>query len=180
MLKEGASEQDKIKFLQEAAIIGQFSHPNIVKLHGMVSEGEPVSLFAHVWHKFRRYVHKFAFLDLRWWWSLNIFQKEISDNYCVAHILSELIAGGGGGYLRLILSFYCNGSHSCERDADLPHTLLSYSRQIASGMNYVAAKSFIHRDLAARNILVSEDGVCKVHYSYYILYLIPHLIIMSY
>ena len=41
-LKEGAGEQDKIKFLQEAAIMGQFSHPNIVKLHGVVTEGEPV------------------------------------------------------------------------------------------------------------------------------------------
>lgn len=44
-LKEGASEQDKLKFLQEAVIIGQFSHPNIVKLYGMVTEGEPVSFY---------------------------------------------------------------------------------------------------------------------------------------
>ena len=41
-LKEGASEEDKVKFLQEAAIMGQFSHPNVVKLHGLVTEGEPV------------------------------------------------------------------------------------------------------------------------------------------
>ena len=43
-LKEGAGEQDKVKFLQEAAIMGQFSHPNVVKLHGVITEGEPVSL----------------------------------------------------------------------------------------------------------------------------------------
>ena len=42
-LKEGAGEEDKIKFLQEAAIMGQFSHPNVVKLHGIVTKGEPVS-----------------------------------------------------------------------------------------------------------------------------------------
>ena len=46
-------------------------------------------------------------------------------------------------------------------DADLPHTLLSYCRQIASGMGYLSSKLFIHRDLAARNILVSDDGACK-------------------
>jgi serine/threonine protein kinase len=43
-LKEGAGEGDKVKFLQEAAIMGQFSHPNVVKLYGIVTEGEPVSL----------------------------------------------------------------------------------------------------------------------------------------
>ena len=42
-LKEAASMEDKIKFLQEAAIMGQFSHPNVVKLYGVVSKGEPVS-----------------------------------------------------------------------------------------------------------------------------------------
>ena len=43
-LKEGAGEQDKVKFLQEAAIMGQFSHPNVVKLYGVITEGEPVSV----------------------------------------------------------------------------------------------------------------------------------------
>ena len=42
-LKPGASEKEMVKFLQEAAIMGQFHHPNIVKLHGVVTVGEPVS-----------------------------------------------------------------------------------------------------------------------------------------
>lgn len=32
-----------MKFLQEAAIMGQFSHPNIISLLGVVTLGEPVS-----------------------------------------------------------------------------------------------------------------------------------------
>ena len=42
-LKEGSGEEDRVKFLQEAAIMGQFRHPNVVTLYGVVSEGEPVS-----------------------------------------------------------------------------------------------------------------------------------------
>ena len=44
MLKAGTEENDKVKFLQEAAINGQFRHPNVVKLLGVVTVGEPVSL----------------------------------------------------------------------------------------------------------------------------------------
>ena len=41
-LQSGASEEEKVKFLQEAAINGQFRHPNVVKLMGVVTTGEPV------------------------------------------------------------------------------------------------------------------------------------------
>ncbi len=42
-LKAGVSQGDEVRFLQEAAINGQFQHPNIVKLLGVVTVGEPVS-----------------------------------------------------------------------------------------------------------------------------------------
>ena len=45
-LKEGSGEEDRVKFLQEAAIMGQFKHPNVVEMHGVVTSGEPVSTAA--------------------------------------------------------------------------------------------------------------------------------------
>ena len=44
-LKASAKEEDRIKFLQEGAIMGQFDHNNVVKLHGIVREQQTVSLF---------------------------------------------------------------------------------------------------------------------------------------
>ena len=43
-LKEGSGEEDRVKFLQEATIMGQFKHHNVVEMYGVVTEGEPVSL----------------------------------------------------------------------------------------------------------------------------------------
>jgi len=41
-LKKGSNDMDKIKFLQEATILGQFKHPNVVTTYGMVSEQDKV------------------------------------------------------------------------------------------------------------------------------------------
>ena len=42
-LNAGIMEDERVKFLQEAAINGQFKHPNVVQLLGVVTVGEPVS-----------------------------------------------------------------------------------------------------------------------------------------
>ena len=39
-LKKNAVTEERVKFLQEAAVMGQFNHPNVVKLHGMVLEDD--------------------------------------------------------------------------------------------------------------------------------------------
>ena len=39
-LNSQCSESDRVKFLREAAIMGQFKHNNVVQLHGVVFEEE--------------------------------------------------------------------------------------------------------------------------------------------
>ena len=39
------TEEERVKFLQEATIMGQFKHPNIIRIVGIVTTSEPVSVF---------------------------------------------------------------------------------------------------------------------------------------
>ena len=41
--KANTSGVERVKLLQEAAIMGQFSHPHVVKLYGLVTVKDPVS-----------------------------------------------------------------------------------------------------------------------------------------
>ena len=44
MLNPSSVQPDtRVKFLQEAAIMAQFKHPNIIELYGIVTDGEPAS-----------------------------------------------------------------------------------------------------------------------------------------
>ena len=45
---------------------------------------------------------------------------------------------------------------------DTPKLLLSFSQQVALGMQYLASKGFVHKDLAARNVFVTNNDTCKV------------------
>ena len=45
---------------------------------------------------------------------------------------------------------------------DLCKLLLTFSQQVALGMQYLSARGYVHRDLAARNVLVTKSNVCKI------------------
>jgi len=41
-LEGGLTEDERVKFLQEAAIMGQFKHPNIIRVIGVITTSDPV------------------------------------------------------------------------------------------------------------------------------------------
>ena len=43
-LKNEADASDRVKFLREAVITGQFRHRNLIRLYGVVIVGSPVTL----------------------------------------------------------------------------------------------------------------------------------------
>ena len=48
-LKSNASTLDRVKFLQEAAIMAQFKHHNVVTLHGVVRDRDTVKHTTHMY-----------------------------------------------------------------------------------------------------------------------------------
>ena len=127
-LNSKCSESNRVKFLREAAIMGQFQHNNIVQLHGVVTEEENMMIVLE-------YLPKGDLQNNL----LNLQQKYVRQH--LVHVV-------------IILTFSVV--------PEMGHELLSYCRQIASGLEYLSKKHFVHRDLAARNILLSDDYICKV------------------
>ena len=48
MLNTDANDKDKLRFLQEAAIMCQFDHQNVIKLHGVVTEAPIMIVLEYV------------------------------------------------------------------------------------------------------------------------------------
>uniref|UniRef100_A0A669AWD5 Ephrin type-A receptor 6 n=1 Tax=Oreochromis niloticus TaxID=8128 RepID=A0A669AWD5_ORENI len=133
-LKGGYVERQRRDFLREASIMGQFDHPNIIRLEGVVTKSkedcERVSLLEA--NSNRSNVHA------------------VSPLQPVMIVVEYMENGSLDSFLR-------------QHDGHFTVIqLVGMLRGIASGMKYLSDMGYVHRDLAARNILVNSNLVCKV------------------
>jgi len=60
------------------------------------------------------------------------------------------------------LNYQADVQEEAQRSSISTRDLISWSFQIARGMDYLVSKKVLHGDLATRNVLLADDGVVKV------------------
>ncbi|ESO93155.1 hypothetical protein LOTGIDRAFT_91761, partial [Lottia gigantea] len=135
MLKDDSTDREMTDLMQEMEVMKVMgSHKNIINLLGCCTQRGP--LFVIV--EYAPHGNLRDFLKLR---------RPPNSTSCPST----------PGYEKPVIDF-----NSVEVKPLTPKDLISFSYQIARGMEYLESKHCIHRDLAARNILVAEDYVLKI------------------
>ncbi|KAI1883199.1 hypothetical protein AGOR_G00242750 [Albula goreensis] len=159
-LKVGYTERQRRDFLSEASIMGQFDHPNIIRLEGVVTKSRPVMIVTEFMEN--------GALD-------SFLRRQRRDFLSEASIMGQfdhpnIIRLEGvvtkSRPVMIVTEFMENGAlDSFLRLNDGQFTviqLVGMLRGIAAGMKYLSDMNYVHRDLAARNILVNSNLMCKV------------------
>ncbi|XP_018414455.1 PREDICTED: ephrin type-A receptor 7 isoform X5 [Nanorana parkeri] len=145
-LKVGYTEKQRRDFLCEASIMGQFDHPNVVHLEGVVTRGKPVMIVIEYMEN----------------GSLDAFLRKSLEMFTSAPKSKRTGSTQTMPFIK-VQTLNTPGSNAQKHDGQFTVIqLVGMLRGIAAGMRYLADMGYVHRDLAARNILVNSNLVCKV------------------
>uniref|UniRef100_A0A3Q3LYX1 Tyrosine-protein kinase receptor n=1 Tax=Mastacembelus armatus TaxID=205130 RepID=A0A3Q3LYX1_9TELE len=136
-VNESASMRERIEFLNEASVMKEFNCHHVVRLLGVVSQGQPTLVIMELMTRGDLKSH------------LRSLRKEVSDGVnCQTAICIHTL---------FLVSFLNN------IQVLLPlKKMIQMAGEIADGMAYLNANKFVHRDLAARNCMVAEDFTVKI------------------
>ncbi|KAG7243784.1 hypothetical protein INR49_008416 [Caranx melampygus] len=171
MLKEGATSSEYRALMSELKILIHIGHHlNVVNLLGACTKpGGPLmviveyckhgNLSSYLKSKRGEYSpYKRKRVDSQKWM---MAEEDVTEG--------DLGLGGLPSWIfaREQLHIYdCKMHHVTTESSDDDHLtmedLISYSFQVAKGMEFLSSRKCIHRDLAARNILLSENNVVKI------------------
>ncbi|NIG60618.1 ephrin type-A receptor [Pontoporia blainvillei] len=166
-LKAGHTERQRRDFLSEASIMGQFDHPNIIRLEGVVTRGPQMTWQGRgpkAWNPSGNPGFPGA---LGAGPAPGSSQRGRGGMFLIPPPRATSSPAPSPGQLAMIVTEYMeNGSlDTFLRTHDGQFTimqLVGMLRGVGAGMRYLSDLGYVHRDLAARNVLVDGNLVCKV------------------
>uniref|UniRef100_A0A7N6BN74 receptor protein-tyrosine kinase n=1 Tax=Anabas testudineus TaxID=64144 RepID=A0A7N6BN74_ANATE len=162
MLKEGATSSEYRALMSELKILIHIGHHlNVVNLLGACTKpGVFPNLsvfFFYLKSKRGEYSpYKRKRVDSQRWASL---EEDVTEGDLGLGKIAELDICTGTAVCSTVKD---KASESTDDDHLTMEDLISYSFQVAKGMEFLSSRKCIHRDLAARNILLSENNVVKI------------------
>uniref|UniRef100_A0A673W1F0 receptor protein-tyrosine kinase n=1 Tax=Salmo trutta TaxID=8032 RepID=A0A673W1F0_SALTR len=168
MLKEGATSSECRALMSELKILIHIGHHlNVVNLLGACTKpGSPLMVIVEYCKH----------------GNLSSYLKSKRGEYSPFKRMEEDVTEGDLGLGTSTHLDICTGTAVCSRlgeESSVSHVeeedesceweehltmedLISYSFQVAKGMEFLSSRKCIHRDLAARNILLSENNIVKI------------------
>ncbi|KAM9314826.1 KIT proto-oncogene, receptor tyrosine kinase b [Pholidichthys leucotaenia] len=161
MLKPNAHSTEKEALMSELKVLSYLGHHlNIVNLLGACTIGGPILVIT----EYCCYGDLLNFLRRK---KDSFLNSQVGDSY-YRNVLNQMESMSqdvaGSDYVPMRPSEKETASELDNLDELSLDTedLLSFSYQVAKGMEYITSRNCIHRDLAARNILLTHGRVAKI------------------